>query len=132
MACPFVEQVRAIRHGIAYLAAEQVVHRPAERPALQIQASYFVRRHHASQRLGRTRPAGQAVRVRRIHPADDGRDPGSQPVEVEHVQPGQRVRGAAYQLQVRQVAVRLTQPDQAVAGVYLDDRPQRPWFVYAR
>jgi hypothetical protein len=127
---PLVEQVRAVRHGVAHAAAEQVDDRPPDRPSLHVEARHLERREDPVHRAGTGDHAGDPVAPVRAGP-EYARDHLPQAFGLERVVTRQLGRHGAQPLQVDVVGVGLAPADQALDGVDPHDRPQRERLVHA-
>ncbi|CAM5727122.1 hypothetical protein SVIOM342S_10175 [Streptomyces violaceorubidus] len=132
---PLVEEVGAVLHGVADLAAEQGVHGQAERLAEGVEAGDLEAGEDGQAQLVGGLDAAQPADVHL--PGDPGGvdgdlvGEGEQAVEVRDLTADQLVGERAGQFQVLVVAVGLADAGDAVGGLHLDDQTGGVRLVHA-
>ena len=125
------EQVGAVGHRVAHLAAEQVDDRCADELALQVEHRDLERADHLGGVL-RTVRAGREFELDRPGGGPDRRTHALlHRVEREGREPEHEIARLLEHREHRRVAVGLGDADALVVRLQLDDRAQRPGFVDA-
>ena len=125
------EEVGAVGHCVANLAAEQVDDRRADDLPLQVEHRDFERADDFRRVLGRVR-AGREFEFDRARARLDRRTHAFfHPVQVERRQADHQRLGLLEHAQHRLVAIGLRDADAAIARLQLDDGAQCPRFVDA-
>ena len=123
------EQVGAVGHGVAHLAAQQVHHRRPGDLALQVEHADFKSADHLGHVLDGVGARGQFKFDSARHRLDGGAHTFFHHIQREGRQANQQWRGLLQNFEHGLVAIGFGDAHPAIAGLDLDDGAQRPGLV---